>query len=99
MGKYLKLCALIMGCGLAFGCAAKQNAADENMRVERFRRSYEAALDEDQAQASRQLLRKARSAIGTPYVRGGSSPGGFDCSGFGSTHIFYPCEIWVKYLR
>ena len=82
MGKYLKLCALIMGCGLAFGCAAKQNAADENMRVERFRRSYEAALDEDQAQASRQLLRKARSAIGTPYVRGGSSPGGFDCSGF-----------------
>ena len=82
MGKYLKLCALIMGCGLAFGCAAKQNAADENMRVERFRRSYEAALDEDQAQASRQLLLKARSAIGTPYVRGGSSPGGFDCSGF-----------------
>lgn len=82
MGKYLKLCALIMGCGLAFGCAAKQNAADENMRVERFRRSYEAALDEDHAQASRQLLRKARSAIGTPYVRGGSSPGGFDCSGF-----------------
>ena len=29
----------------------------------------------------RQLLRAARSAIGTPYVVGGSSPGGFDCSG------------------
>ena len=83
MGKYLKICALIMGCGLAFGCATKQNSTnDDQLRVERFRRSYEAALDEDQAQASRQLLRKARSAIGTPYVRGGSSPGGFDCSGF-----------------
>lgn len=83
MGKYLKLCALIMGCGLAFGCAAKQNAADENMRVERFRRSYEAWLwTKTRPRPSRQLLRKARSAIGTPYVRGGSSPGGFDCSGF-----------------
>ena len=28
-----------------------------------------------------QLLRAARSAIGTPYVVGGTSPGGFDCSG------------------
>ena len=82
MGKCLKLCALIMGCGLAFGCAAKQSSMDETMRVERFRRSYEAALDKEQAQAGRQLLTKARSAIGTPYVRGGSGPGGFDCSGF-----------------
>lgn len=83
MGNYLKICALIMACGLAFGCVARQNsAADEQMRVERFRRSYEAALEEDQAQASQQLLNKAHSAIGTPYVRGGSSPGGFDCSGF-----------------
>jgi len=29
----------------------------------------------------RQLLRYAESAIGTPYVLGGTSPGGFDCSG------------------
>ena len=28
------------------------------------------------------MLRKARSAIGTPYVRGGTTPDGFDCSGF-----------------
>ncbi len=27
------------------------------------------------------LLRRARSAIGTPYVPGGMTPGGFDCSG------------------
>lgn len=82
MGNYLKICALIMGCSLAFGCVARQNSAnDEQMSAERFRRSYEAALEEEQAQASRQLLDKAHSAIGTPYVRGGSSPGGFDCSG------------------
>lgn len=28
------------------------------------------------------LLQKARTALGTPYVRGGTSQGGFDCSGF-----------------
>ncbi len=82
-GKYLKICVLIIGCGLAFGCAARQDSAnEEQMRVERFRRSYEAALNEEQAQASRQLLSKAHSAIGVPYVRGGSGPSGFDCSGF-----------------
>lgn len=82
MGKCLKLCVLVMGCGLAFGCATKQSSMDETMRVERFRRSYEAALDKEQGQAGSQVLTKARSAIGTPYVRGGSGPGGFDCSGF-----------------
>lgn len=82
MGKGLKLCVVAMACALAFGCAAKKSGMeDESMRAERFRRSYEAALDEDRAEAGNQLLRKARSAIGTPYVRGGSSPGGFDCSG------------------
>lgn len=82
MGNYLKICALIMGCSLAFGCVARHNSVnDEQMRAERFRRSCEAVLEEDRAQASRQLLDKAHSAIGTPYVRGGSGPGGFDCSG------------------
>lgn len=82
MGKGLKLCILAMACTLAFGCASKKSGMeDESMRAERFRRSYEAALDEDRTEAGNQLLRKARSAIGTPYVRGGSSPGGFDCSG------------------
>ena len=83
MGKGLKLCALLLGCGLAFGCAAqKSGEAAEQARVERFRHSYEASLNAEQELAGQKLLRHARSAIGTPYVLGGSNPGGFDCSGF-----------------
>ncbi len=85
MGKCLKLGVLLTACVLAFGCAARQqqnSPQDETLRVERFRRSYEAAFDNKQQEASQQLISKARSALGTPYVSGGSSPGGFDCSGF-----------------
>lgn len=85
MGKCLKLCALMMGCILAFGCAAKNSPREDSVNsihAERFRRSYEAAFDSNQQESGQQLLRKARSAIGTPYVRGGITPDGFDCSGF-----------------
>lgn len=85
MGKCLKLCALMMGCILAFGCAAKNSPREDSVNsihAERFRRSYEAAFDSNQQESGQQLLRKARSAIGTPYVRGGTTPDGFDCSGF-----------------
>ncbi|MDE5878513.1 MAG: C40 family peptidase [Desulfovibrio sp.] len=97
MGKGLKLCALILGCGLAFGCAAqKSGEAAEQARVERFRHSYEASLDQDQELAGQKLLQHARSAIGTPYVLGGSTPGGFDCSGF--VHWAYK-NVGVKLPR
>ncbi|WP_241159310.1 MULTISPECIES: NlpC/P60 family protein [unclassified Desulfovibrio] len=77
------MCALILACGLAIGCAAqKSGKAAEQARVERFRHSYEASLNEEQELAGQKLLQHARSAIGTPYVLGGSNPGGFDCSGF-----------------
>ncbi len=84
MGKCLKLCVLALACTMAFGCAAKHSQREDNsMRAEqRFRRSYEAAFNNNEQQDNQQLLRKARSAIGTPYVSGGMSPGGFDCSGF-----------------
>ena len=85
MGKCLKLCVLMLACMLAFGCASKSGSRDNGINTphaERFRRSYEAAFDSNQQESSQQLLRKARSAIGTPYVRGGTTPDGFDCSGF-----------------
>ena len=84
MGKCLKLCVLALACAMGFGCAAKNNQHyDYSSQAEqRFRRSYEAAFDSNEQKGSQQLLRKARSAIGTPYVPGGMSPGGFDCSGF-----------------
>lgn len=83
MGKCLNVCALVLGCGLVFGCAAqKSGEAAEQARAERFLQSYEASLNEEQELAGQELLRHAHAAIGTPYVRGGSTPGGFDCSGF-----------------
>ena len=85
MGKYLKLCVLALVCSMAFGCAQKGSYKSDpysTQAEQRFRRSYEAAFDNNEQQGNQQLLRKARSAIGTPYVPGGMSPGGFDCSGF-----------------
>ena len=85
MGKYLKLCVLALVCSMAFGCAQKTSYKPDpysTQAEQRFRRSYEAAFDNNEQQGNQQLLRKARSAIGTPYVPGGMSPGGFDCSGF-----------------
>ena len=97
MGKGLKVCALVLACGLAFGCAAqKSGEAAEQARVERFRHSYEASLNEEQELAGQKLLQHARSAIGTPYVLGGSNPGGFDCSGF--VHWAYK-NVGVKLPR
>ena len=85
MGKYLKLCVLALVCSMAFGCAQKGSYKSDpysTQAEQRFRRSYEAAFDNNEQQGNQQLLRKARSAIGTPYEPGGMSPGGFDCSGF-----------------
>ena len=97
MGKGLKVCALLLACGLAFGCAAQKNGkAAEEARAERFRHSYEASLDKEQELAGQQLLRHARAAIGTPYVLGGSAPGGFDCSGL--VHWAYK-NVGVKLPR
>lgn len=83
MNKGLKLCALFLGCALVFGCVARKGGETaEQKSLERFRHSYEASLNMEQEIAGQKLLKYARSAIGTPYVRGGSLPGGFDCSGF-----------------
>ena len=61
------------------------NVADtpqEQTRMENFRKSYSKAMAKKENKAvSRNVLRKAHSAIGTPYVIGGDDMSGFDCSG------------------
>ena len=40
-----------------------------------------APLRANRPEVNNRLLRRAHAAIGTPYVLGGTEPGGFDCSG------------------
>ena len=78
MHNRLKLYALFMIFGLMFGCAAKKGSQSDNADHSRLSPS---AFDKEPAAETRHILATARSAIGTPYVRGGTDPGGFDCSG------------------
>lgn len=68
---------------------------DENMAAarsamtpeERFAYDYRSAAmarmrEENVPLSNVHLVEKAKTAIGTPYVRGGTSRNGFDCSGF-----------------
>lgn len=80
MGNSLKLCALFLGAALMFGCAQKNSGGSgetANLRIT----PQHASLPENNPADSHKLVKKAKSAIGTPYVMGGSAPGGFDCSG------------------
>lgn len=81
MGKCLKLCALVLGSVIAFGCAGQKNGSMTAEREASYRHNVETALKENDPSVSGKLVKKAKSAIGTPYVFGGSKPGGFDCSG------------------
>lgn len=54
----------------------------EQTRMENFRKSYSRAMaKKENKAASKNVLRRAHSAIGTPYVIGGDDMSGFDCSG------------------
>lgn len=80
MGKYLKLCILAVFCVSLVGCAIRRDSSPEEQEAARL--AAEAQDREKQRmQAEEKLLRQAHAAIGTPYVRGGTRPGGFDCSG------------------
>lgn len=91
MKRILLLLTLVAALCLMGGCAKK--AADDGLGDRAEGRDgleddlsldgADVAIDsKSQDYKSRRVLRRAKSAIGTPYVRGGSGPGGFDCSGF-----------------
>lgn len=72
---------------------AEQDRIAAEKKKEEERKAAEAAAqkkkEEEEAKAAEQnnigggdLISNARSVLGTPYVWGGSQPGGFDCSGF-----------------
>lgn len=86
MSKGLKLCALALGAVIMFGCATQNNGGEENSTasvdvvVPAVNAAEKKRADHD-PRAGQQIVKKAKTAIGTPYVYGGSAPGGFDCSG------------------
>ncbi|MBQ3058792.1 MAG: C40 family peptidase [Desulfovibrio sp.] len=80
MGKYLSFCSLLLLCVVISGCAGRQHPA-EHEKENAVLHAEAMALEKQRAEAADMLLSKAREAIGTPYVRGGTRPGGFDCSG------------------
>lgn len=86
MGKGLKLSALILAAGLAFGCATQNNSGESSTVAINGANANSYSSDkcgptENDPNTGQQLVKKAKTAIGTPYVLGGSEPGGFDCSG------------------
>ncbi|MBO4368895.1 MAG: C40 family peptidase [Desulfovibrio sp.] len=60
---------------------SKNRVYNAKRRPSRYSPRNEESYETGSPGSRRQLLRAARSAIGTPYVVGGMSPGGFDCSG------------------
>lgn len=85
MGRKSVIGLTILVCALFLGCATqnKGSSSDEELKVEYIRNSSTPVLPkaENDPHTGQQLVKKAKSAIGTPYVYGGSAPGGFDCSG------------------
>ncbi len=83
MGNCLKIFALVLGLSLAVGCASPKNSSPvvEKSETQRLLETQDAVADANQAVAGHKLVKRAHTAIGTPYVLGGSNPGGFDCSG------------------
>lgn len=89
MVKASKVCLLFMGAFLIFGCASRDNGGEsaENVKavagaaLPNYKVSFEKEKEND-PRTGQKLLKKAKSAIGTPYVFGGTTLDGFDCSGF-----------------
>lgn len=63
---------------LLFGCASRE----ESTRFQAYRPAPGYSVQEQKAtDGGKAVVATAKKAIGTPYVLGGTKPGGFDCSG------------------
>ena len=92
MGRISRALLVLAVIVFAFGCAQKSGTPVEEQPIDET--GQEAAFNggdngpgsamAKNVKASpegKQIVSKAKSAIGTPYVYGGTKPGGFDCSG------------------
>lgn len=83
MGKCLKIGSLLLGAALMAACANQNTglvaSADEGGTY--TLPVHKESLTEHHPASAEFLVKKAKSQIGTPYVYGGTRPGGFDCSG------------------
>lgn len=81
MLKNFKFWVVILAAGLIFGCATTKTGVVASPKVHTVKTLAAKALPENDPATGNMLVRKAKSALGTPYIYGGSKPGGFDCSG------------------
>lgn len=78
MCKGLKKLSTLFLIALLFGCASRE----ESTSFQAYKPGPGYSVEEKTAaDGGKAVVATAKKAIGTPYVRGGSKPGGFDCSG------------------
>lgn len=81
MSNLFKLSTLFLGAALIIGCGQKSVSTPAAETATLKPVVQEQKVAEHNPVKGNKLVKKAKSAIGTPYVLGGSAPGGFDCSG------------------